>query len=232
MIALPAVEAHLTPMPPSYAAQGPGQPSRRAARRRCWLGPTCRWRSSASTKSRSRKPGSSSARPATPQPSGTTSRATALAVYEWSLAIAKTPFDDVAEELRYEIQVTDDDGLHLETPIKGSVRIRADKPPVAIASTVHRVVLPTAKRLHRVPRGRRLRHQEPQAGSAGGTPGDQRSVKDDDASELPEKPANSTSSAERISAGFDCLRRRQRSNRLPRKEWKRRTRIFLRRAAL
>jgi hypothetical protein len=63
----------------------------------------------------------------------------------WKLATPNTPFQAVAQELRYEMQVTDDDGLHLETPIQGQVRLRADKPPVAFASTIHRVVLPTAK---------------------------------------------------------------------------------------
>lgn len=63
----------------------------------------------------------------------------------WALPADNTPFKVVTEEIRYELQVTDQDGLHLETPVRGVVRLRADRPPTGSAEVVHRVVLPTAK---------------------------------------------------------------------------------------
>lgn len=63
----------------------------------------------------------------------------------WHLPIENTPFEFVQRELRFEIQVTDEHGLHLETPIRGYIRIKADRPPICSAGIVHRVVLPTAK---------------------------------------------------------------------------------------
>lgn len=63
---------------------------------------------------------------------------------EWTLA-AETPLDRITEELRFEIQATDSDGLHLESPIRGHVRLRADRPPSGAMKAVHRVVLPSAK---------------------------------------------------------------------------------------
>lgn len=65
--------------------------------------------------------------------------------FVWSLAAADTPFSRVTREIRFEIQVTDEDELHLEAPIRGYIRIKADRPPTCTANVVHRVVLPTAK---------------------------------------------------------------------------------------
>ena len=65
--------------------------------------------------------------------------------YRWELAGKTTPLDRVTAELRYEIQVIDIDGLSLETPIRGSIRIKPDRPPVGSAELVHKVVLPTAE---------------------------------------------------------------------------------------
>jgi len=56
----------------------------------------------------------------------------------------ETPLDRVNEELRYEIQVQDVDQLSLESPIRGVVRIKSDRPPTGSAEVVHHVVLPTA----------------------------------------------------------------------------------------
>ena len=39
----------------------------------------------------------------------------------------------------------DADGLSLETPIRGTIRIRPDRPPTGSAEVVHKVVLPTAE---------------------------------------------------------------------------------------
>jgi hypothetical protein len=65
--------------------------------------------------------------------------------YRWTLAGEETPFTRITDEVHFDIQVTDADGLHLESPLRGFVRIKADRPPGAVASTVLRVVLPTAK---------------------------------------------------------------------------------------
>jgi len=63
----------------------------------------------------------------------------------WSLPVENTPFHRVTSEIRFEIQVNDEDNLQLETPIQGMIRIKADRPPTGSADVVHRVILPTAK---------------------------------------------------------------------------------------
>jgi hypothetical protein len=63
----------------------------------------------------------------------------------WMLPIQGTGLEQVRKETPFEIQVTDQDGLHLESPLRGLVRIKIDQPPVCSADIVHRVVLPTAK---------------------------------------------------------------------------------------
>jgi hypothetical protein len=62
----------------------------------------------------------------------------------WRLNDKRSPLARVTEELRYEVQVLDADGLSLEAPIRGTIRIRPDLPPTSLAEVVHRVVLPTA----------------------------------------------------------------------------------------
>ncbi len=63
----------------------------------------------------------------------------------WSFEGNNSPFRDIRRELRYEIQVVDLDGLSLEAPIRGTIRIRPDEPPTAVADVLHKVVLPTAE---------------------------------------------------------------------------------------
>jgi hypothetical protein len=63
----------------------------------------------------------------------------------WELPAAKSPLANVRQEIRYEIQVTDADSLSLEAPIRGTIRIRPDRPPTGSAEVVHKVVLPTAE---------------------------------------------------------------------------------------
>ena len=63
----------------------------------------------------------------------------------WTLPEKESPLANIRQELRYEIQVTDDDGLCLESPIRGTIRIRPDRPPTGSAEVVHKVVLPTAE---------------------------------------------------------------------------------------
>ncbi len=61
----------------------------------------------------------------------------------WRLP-AETPLHRVREELAFEVQVRDVDGLQPESPLRGFVRIRTDRPPAATMELVHRVVVPTA----------------------------------------------------------------------------------------
>jgi hypothetical protein len=66
----------------------------------------------------------------------------------WQLTTAsgeKNPFARITEELKYEIQATDTDGLSLEAPLRGVIRIRPDRSPSGAAEVVHKVVLPAAE---------------------------------------------------------------------------------------
>ena len=62
---------------------------------------------------------------------------------EWTLPPG-TPFDSIREPLKYEVQVIDEDGLSLETPISGQIRLKPDRLPRVVATAVTRFVLPTA----------------------------------------------------------------------------------------
>jgi len=66
---------------------------------------------------------------------------------QWALVDqnGNTPLTNIRDEFRYEVQVVDTDGLSLEAPIRGAVRIKTDRPPTASADVVHKVVLPTAE---------------------------------------------------------------------------------------
>ncbi|HUE73664.1 MAG TPA: hypothetical protein VMP01_22490 [Pirellulaceae bacterium] len=57
----------------------------------------------------------------------------------------KNPLARVTKELTYEIQVVDADGLSLESPLRGTIRIKADRSPTGGAEVVHKVVLPDAQ---------------------------------------------------------------------------------------
>lgn len=63
----------------------------------------------------------------------------------WKLPADKSPLTSIRREIRYDIQVIDADGLSLESPIRGNIRIRPDRPPTGSAEVVHKVVLPTAE---------------------------------------------------------------------------------------
>ena len=60
-------------------------------------------------------------------------------------AEVRTPLRTVLKQVQYAIDVTDVDGLHLEQPIRGVIRLRADRPPRVAVSAVTQYVLPTAK---------------------------------------------------------------------------------------
>jgi hypothetical protein len=62
---------------------------------------------------------------------------------EWTLP-AGTAFDSVREALKYEIQVTDVDGLSMVPSLTGQIRLRTDRLPRIVASAVTRQVLATA----------------------------------------------------------------------------------------
>ncbi len=64
---------------------------------------------------------------------------------EWQLDQPGTPLAQVAEPLRYEVQVLDRDGLSLRDPIRGFIRIKADRPPRVSAAVVTQHVLPTGR---------------------------------------------------------------------------------------
>jgi len=63
----------------------------------------------------------------------------------WAIDPAGTPLAAVVEPIRYSIQVTDVDGLSLERPIEGMIRIKVDHPPEITASALTTLVLPTAR---------------------------------------------------------------------------------------
>lgn len=63
----------------------------------------------------------------------------------WILEAEDTPLDVVLEPIRYAIQVTDVDGLQLERPVRGGVRIKADRRPRLVASILTPYVLPEAR---------------------------------------------------------------------------------------
>jgi len=63
----------------------------------------------------------------------------------WAVDPASTPLAAVSEPLRYAIQVRDRDGLSLERPIEGVIRIKVDHPPEITATALTTLVLPAAR---------------------------------------------------------------------------------------
>jgi len=63
----------------------------------------------------------------------------------WALQDEGTVFSQVDQAIRFQLQVTDKDGLQLETPLEGRIRLKADRRPRVTGNLVHRVVLPGAK---------------------------------------------------------------------------------------
>ena len=64
---------------------------------------------------------------------------------EWKLDVSGTEFLNVSETLRYQIQVIDSQGLQLENPIHGTIRLRTDQPPRLAISARTRAVIATAQ---------------------------------------------------------------------------------------
>ena len=62
----------------------------------------------------------------------------------WSMA-DETALASITEPMRYEIQVVDHDGLSLERPIQGTIRLKTDRRPRVSAAMVSRRVVPTGR---------------------------------------------------------------------------------------
>lgn len=144
MIPLPVVESQLTPVPPAYAKAANAKPAEPAARQISVLeGSEVKVAIECTNRKKLRSAWLTVLTPTAPR------RYDLKAVDDgrlrWSLDAVDSPFYRVQEPLRFEIQVTDEDDLHMETPIRGYVRIKPDRPPVCAAAVVHKVVLPTAK---------------------------------------------------------------------------------------
>jgi hypothetical protein len=64
---------------------------------------------------------------------------------EWTLDVAGTDFASISETVRYQIQARDEQGLELESPIHGTIRLRTDQPPRLAIFARTRNVVATAK---------------------------------------------------------------------------------------
>jgi hypothetical protein len=65
--------------------------------------------------------------------------------HNWTLDVTDTEFAVVSETIRYQIQATDQDGIQLEAPIYGTIRIQTDQPPRLAISARTRNVVATAQ---------------------------------------------------------------------------------------
>ncbi len=65
--------------------------------------------------------------------------------HQWTLDVTNTEFAVVSETVRYQIQATDLDGIQLEAPIYGTIRIQTDQPPRLAISARTRNVVATAQ---------------------------------------------------------------------------------------
>ncbi len=143
MMALPIIESRLNVIPPSYARIAPRSSTDSTVRHISVLEGS---RVQVAIKSVNQK--RLDAAWLTILGPGTTRRydlaATDDTQRSWELT-DESSFDRVVEPLRFEIQVTDEDGLQLETPLRGYVRLKPDRPPTCAAAVVHSVVLPNAK---------------------------------------------------------------------------------------
>ena len=60
----------------------------------------------------------------------------------WALPAAGSPLARIDDATKYQIQVTDEDGLHLPHPMEGYIRIKIDRPPTIIAAVDVQFFLP------------------------------------------------------------------------------------------
>jgi len=63
----------------------------------------------------------------------------------WALEPVGTPLEKLVEPVRYFLQVTDVEGLQLEQPIEGVIRVYTDQPPQIFASAKIQLVIPKAR---------------------------------------------------------------------------------------
>ena len=63
----------------------------------------------------------------------------------WKLPVQGTPLERVTAPVPFEVEVVDEDGLSPEQPLRGHIRIEADRPPRIAAAVVTEKVLPAAK---------------------------------------------------------------------------------------
>lgn len=64
---------------------------------------------------------------------------------EWSLVVRGTVFQAVSEPIRYQITARDKQGLELESPIHGTIRLRTDQPPRLSISVRTRKIVASAQ---------------------------------------------------------------------------------------
>ena len=62
----------------------------------------------------------------------------------WTFNVTGSKFESVSEPLKYRIEVTDTEGLTLESPIHGTLRLKNDQAPRTAAALRTRKVVPTA----------------------------------------------------------------------------------------
>ena len=62
--------------------------------------------------------------------------------HRWKLPSKDSPLAHIDSPVKYQIQVTDEDGLHLPHPLDGYIRIKADRPPTIMASVDVQYFLP------------------------------------------------------------------------------------------
>jgi hypothetical protein len=65
--------------------------------------------------------------------------------HAWKLSPAGTPLDRVTAPIPFEVEVVDEDGMSPEQPLRGHIRIEADRPPRVAAAAVTEKVLPAAQ---------------------------------------------------------------------------------------
>jgi len=63
----------------------------------------------------------------------------------WRLDPAGTPLERVVDPISFQVQVADEDGLELDEPLHGFIRIKPDRPPRVAAGVITRYVLPRGK---------------------------------------------------------------------------------------
>ncbi|MEX1040606.1 MAG: hypothetical protein WDZ51_08255 [Pirellulaceae bacterium] len=63
----------------------------------------------------------------------------------WRLAGSENPLNDLREPLTYKLTAVDQHGLNPQGTPRGTIRVMTDKAPRAIASMIHKVLLPGAK---------------------------------------------------------------------------------------